>query len=138
MRDGGFLQGWNGRMLDIRNQERQGPTICDRCHIRSLCSMCAANGELESGHPEAPVDFLCQVAHLRAFALGIEPPEHGDCPCCKGGVHHDDLARAAKRIVSEEKQLGAVPVAARPGTLNILREPAGCQSGGCGSCGAHR
>ena len=138
LRDGGFLKGWNGRMLEIRNQDRRRPTICDTCRIRSLCSMCAANGELESGDPESPVDFLCQVAHLRAFALGIDPPTHGDCACCKGGTHHKDLTLAAKRILSQELPSARLPVAARAGALNVLQEPAGCQSGGCGSCGAHR
>jgi len=37
--------------------------------------MCPANGELESGDAEAPVDFLCQVAHLRAYTLGVSVPE---------------------------------------------------------------
>ena len=36
--------------------------------------MCPANGELENGDPEAPVDFLCHVAHLRAKAMGIPVP----------------------------------------------------------------
>ena len=138
LRDGGFLKGWNGGLQEIRNQERKRPTICDRCRIRSLCSMCAANGELENGDPESPVDFLCQVAHLRAYALGINPPEHGDCSCCEGGAHHADLKCAAERI-REQKSIPVYMPAASAGVgLNILQAPAGCQSGGCGSCGGHR
>jgi radical SAM protein with 4Fe4S-binding SPASM domain len=138
LRDGGFLEGWNGRMLEIRNQERQRPTICDGCGIKSLCSMCAANGELENGDAESPVDFLCQVAHVRAYALGIDPPEHGDCNCCKGGTHYDALKSSAKRVLNHEMPVAFAPVPAASGGLNILQAPSGCQSGGCGSCGAQQ
>jgi radical SAM protein with 4Fe4S-binding SPASM domain len=137
VRDGGFLEGWNGRMLEIRNQKRARPTICDECRIRSLCSMCAANGELENGEPESPVDFLCQVAHLRAYALGIDPPGHGDCSCCEGGTHHSDLRSAAERVRNRDTAMEFRPIPAAASALNVLQSPSGCQSGGCGSCGAH-
>jgi radical SAM protein with 4Fe4S-binding SPASM domain len=137
--EGGFLEGWNGRMLEIRNQTRQRPTICDTCRIKSLCSMCAANGELESGDPESPVDFLCQVAHLRAYALGIDPPAHGDCSCCEGGSHHAALKAAAERVGKYDTRADApFKPAIAPAKLNILQEAGGCGSGGCGSCGVHR
>jgi radical SAM protein with 4Fe4S-binding SPASM domain len=138
LRSGSFTEGWNGRMLEIRNQERQRPTICDNCRIRSLCSMCAANGELENGDAESPVDFLCQVAHLRAYALGIDPPEHGDCGCCEGGAHHAELKHAAERIRNEDFPKWLPPAPAASGLLNVLQAPGGCEGGGCGSCGAHR
>ena len=134
IREGSFLEGWNSRMLEIRNQHRQRPTICDSCRIRSLCSMCAANGELESGDPESPVDFLCQVAHVRAYALGIDPPKHGDCSCCKGGSQYEALQDAAQRVKAQKFPAPMPPPAA---ALNILQSATGCQSG-CGSCGAHR
>jgi radical SAM protein with 4Fe4S-binding SPASM domain len=137
IREGSFLEGWNGRMLEIRNQQRHRPTICDSCRIRSLCSMCAANGELESGDPESPVDFLCQVAHVRAYALGIDPPEHGDCSCCEGGSQHAALKSAAERIRAQ-KFPAPKPMPVAAAALNILQSPGGCQSSGCGSCGAHR
>lgn len=133
LRSGSFTEGWNGPMLEIRNQERQRPSICDRCRIRSLCSMCAANGELENGDAESPVDFLCQVAHLRAYTLGVDAPEHGDCSCCASGVHHEDLKRAAERI---REQQGAP--AFMQATFPILQTAGACGSGGCGSCGVHR
>ena len=136
IRTGSFREGWNGRMLEIRNQERQRPSICDQCGIRSLCNMCAANGELENGDAESPVEFLCKVAHLRAYTLGIEPPGHGDCACCAGGSHHSDLMDSAKRLrAGDFPALVPVPPS---NLLNVLQAPSGCQSGGCGSCGAHR
>ena len=38
-----------------------------------------------------PVDFICHVAHLRAYALGIPVPPSKDCEYCKGGSKYKDL-----------------------------------------------
>jgi hypothetical protein len=46
--------------------------------------MCPTNAELENRDPEEPVDFLCQVAHLRAKALGFTVKPHGECEYCEG------------------------------------------------------
>jgi radical SAM protein with 4Fe4S-binding SPASM domain len=139
IRTKGFREGWEGRLLEIRNQPHTRPTICDRCQIRSICGMCPANGELESGDPESPVDFLCQVAHLRAYALGYDVPEHGDCRCCNGGDLHQSLLASGKRIQHQmsDPGLGADSKASPP-LLNILQPASGCGSGGCGSCAATR
>jgi hypothetical protein len=59
-----------------------------------MCGMCPANAELEVGDPEAPVDFLCQVAHLRALALGISVPSHGNCEYCVNGAKRGILLRS--------------------------------------------
>jgi hypothetical protein len=48
-----------------------------------MCGICPANAELENHDAEEPVDFLCQVAHLRAKALGINVKPHGECEYCK-------------------------------------------------------
>jgi radical SAM protein with 4Fe4S-binding SPASM domain len=135
IREGSFRQGWDGPLQDIRKQPRTRPSICDRCQIQSLCSMCPANGELENGDPESPVEFLCQVAHLRAYALGYSVPEHGPCNCCNGGAHHADLLVAAERI----KNLKSDPNSSEPGrptspVLNVLQPASGCHSAACKSC----
>ena len=65
--------------------------------------MCPANGELENGDPEAPVDFLCHTAHLRAMAFGIDVRPHGDCEYCPGGERHEIV-----RMTSEALRKGSV------------------------------
>ncbi len=138
LRDGGFKQGWDGRLLQIRETTRARQTICTTCQLQSLCSMCPANGELESGDAETPVEFLCQVAHLRAYTLGLQVPEHGDCPCCSGGMHHEHLMNSAPRLQKETASPGnIIPLQSVNSLLPVLSQPTGCGSGGCSSCGAH-
>ena len=137
IRKGSFREGWEGPLREIREQPRTRPTICDRCQIRSLCSMCPANGELENGDPESPVKFLCQVAHLRAYALGYQVPEHGDCPSCKDAARHEGLQAAAERLRNQKPDPSAWSSGGRPSppVLNVLQASAGHRAG-CGSCAA--
>jgi radical SAM protein with 4Fe4S-binding SPASM domain len=141
IREGSFSEGWGGTLQEIRTQPRTRATICDGCHIKSLCSMCPANGELENGDPESPVDFLCQVAHLRAYGLGYAVPHHDTghtkCPNCEGGPNHTALLGAAARI---DLQMAGTDLllegqSASP-ILNVLQSATGCVSEGCSSCSA--
>jgi radical SAM protein with 4Fe4S-binding SPASM domain len=134
LRNGSFQQGWDGRLQQIRETPTTRRTICTDCQIRSLCGMCPANGELESGDPESPVDFLCQVAHLRAYSLGVMVPEHGDCSCCPGGVHHRHLQHSAERF--QKSFSSTTPMVPRRSSsfLPVLQSGSGCGSGGCSSC----
>ena len=136
LRDGSFADGWNGRLKEIRETPASKETICTKCGIQSLCSMCPANGELEGGDSETPVDFLCQVAHLRAYTLGLEVAQHGDCPCCEGGIHHEKLQASATRLLTTSpsfENIFALPAA--PGAFPILQTAGRCGTGGCSSCG---
>jgi hypothetical protein len=99
--------------------------------------MCPANGELESGDPEAPVDWLCHTAHLRAAALDISVTPHGECEYCAGGSKHAGISEAAARL-----RLGARGIEPRPPTVEkdgnlFLRVVNVTPASGCGSCGAH-
>jgi radical SAM protein with 4Fe4S-binding SPASM domain len=83
LKEGGFQDGWEDFILSVRQKKISKQTKCFACEIKAMCGMCPANGELENRDPEEPVDFLCRVAHLRAHALGLTVPPHGECEYCK-------------------------------------------------------
>jgi radical SAM protein with 4Fe4S-binding SPASM domain len=98
LRSGTFLDGWEGPVLAERQRKITRLTTCVRCGMQGFCGMCPANGRLENGDAEEPVDFLCATAHLRYMALGMRIQSHGDCPYCPGGEKHGVLLEAAERI----------------------------------------
>lgn len=83
LRTGSFRDGWEGFLSNVRQQKTTRQTKCTSCEIMALCGMCPANAQLENKDAEEPVDFLCQVAHLRADALGLQLKQHGECEYCK-------------------------------------------------------
>jgi len=70
LRKGRFQEGWENFLLKVRQKKITRHTNCAACEIKAMGGMYPANCELESGDAEEPVDFLYQVAHLRAHALG--------------------------------------------------------------------
>lgn len=134
IRDVGVRAVWEESLLQLRKRKRTRMTKCAQCNIQSLCGMCPANGELENGDRESPVAFLCHVAHLRAAAIGVKVPAHGDCEFCAGGSEHEALLESARRIVSRE-----IDVESWTGPQQILPilNNASAAAGGCGSCGGH-
>src|ERR1051326_7678560 len=98
LRQGSFAEGWDFLLQNVRSKTITRPSKCTACGVKSLCGMCPANGELENGDPEAPVDFLCHVAHLRAATFGIEMQPHGDCEYCNGGYKESLITAAAARL----------------------------------------
>lgn len=133
VRDSGLRQAWEGSLHQVRTQKRMQMTKCTQCRIQSLCGMCPANGELENGSKESPVEFLCNVAHLRAAAVGVEIPEHGECEFCAGGSQHDEMLESARRIQS--KEIDVESWVGPQQIFSILNN--GHAAGGCGSCGNH-
>lgn len=69
VRGGSFRQGWTQFIPQVLSQERKTSTPCQSCDLVFLCGQCPAWGDLESGDPERPVDYLCRLAHLRAEAI---------------------------------------------------------------------
>ena len=137
-RGGSFQEGWQGFLWQTRTKKRTRQTRCDRCRIQSLCSMCPANGELETGDQESPVDFLCEVAHLRAYALGLEVLEHGKCPMCPGGAAYPEVKRSAERIENHQIDVGSwLSSNLSSALLPVLQAGNGCGSSACGSCASH-
>ena len=133
IRDGSVKDGWEKFLLQVRGKKRLRPTKCMSCKIQSLCSMCPAQGELENGDPESPVEFQCEVAHLRAMSMGFEVPTHGDCDCCNGSERHHRLKESAARIAAQEIDVEAwkAPTVLLPVLSNAA------PGGGCGSCASH-
>ncbi len=125
---------WEESLLQVRNQKRTRLTKCVQCRIQSLCGMCPANGEMEHGDKESPVDFFCHIAHLRAQVIGAEIPAHGECEFCPGGSQHEAIVKSARQIVSKEIDVESwtAPVQLLPVLNN-----SNIGLGGCGSCGAH-
>ena len=110
VRGGRFLDGWTGFLKAERARPVTRPTKCVACALKSACGMCPANGELENRDPEAPVDYLCHTAHLRAHALGLEVAPHGACEYCPGGAKHGLIVEAASRLQSQASAAAQRPV----------------------------
>ncbi len=137
LRRGSFHEGWAGFLRRVRAKKITRLTKCNACAIKSLCSTCPANGELDSGDPEAPVDFFCHVAHLRAHALGYPPLPHGDCDYCPGGRHHAELMREAGALDALRRsppRFGGGSIRLLPVLEGVSRRGS-CRGGGCASCG---
>jgi len=68
---GSFREGWRDALLQARAVEaRSDDYRCGHCNKVILCGRCPAWSELENGNPEIPVDYICQIAHLRAKTFG--------------------------------------------------------------------
>jgi radical SAM protein with 4Fe4S-binding SPASM domain len=133
LRKGSFKEGWEKFLYQVRHEKKI--TVlnkCTKCEIKSMCGMCPANGELENGDPEKPVDFLCHVAHLRAHAFDFPIAPHGECEYCPGGNRHADLMQSVN-------QLNKKPIEKWTSfdKANIIEQnsSSACSTGGCASCG---
>jgi radical SAM protein with 4Fe4S-binding SPASM domain len=146
LRAGRVREGWETFLRAVRQRPITRETKCTACRIKPLCGMCPAHGELESGDPETPVDFLCEVAHLRAHTLGLTVAAHGDCEFCATGARHGSLLEAGARL-HLTKTFPSRPLTLhnlRSASLNVVRDPSSqpapagaCASGSCGACGDH-
>jgi radical SAM protein with 4Fe4S-binding SPASM domain len=134
VRAAGVQAVWEESLLQLRNRKRTRVTKCVECRIQSLCGMCPANGEMENGDRESPVEFLCNVAHLRAQVVGVEIPAHGKCEFCAGGTEYAGVLESARRIVSKE-----IDVESWVGPQQIfpILNNSSAAVSGCGSCGNH-
>ena len=122
---------WENSLQEVRTRKRMQITKCVHCRIQSLCGMCPANGEMENGDQESPVEFLCRVSHLRASVIDAPIPVHGDCEFCEGGSQYEELRESARRI--REKEIDVESWAGPQQILPILNN-ASALSGGCGRC----
>jgi len=134
IRNSGVKEVWEHSLRELRSRKRTRKTKCVECRIQSLCGMCPANGEMENGDRESPVEFLCHVAHLRAAVIGVEVPMHGKCEFCQGGSQHEEILDSARRIASKE-----IDVESWSGPRQVfpILSNSRVTAGGCGSCGHH-
>ena len=136
LRKGSVRDGWQTFLRGVRQKKISRPTKCTSCELKAMCGMCPANGELENEDAEAPVDFLCQVAHLRAHAFGLPVAPHGHCEYCAGGSGYEAMTSAAAALVARHQAGGAA--ASGPRLLPLApASGAGCSSGGCHACSCH-
>jgi radical SAM protein with 4Fe4S-binding SPASM domain len=131
IRSGGLKRGWEQFVAEVRDRRTTRETRCSSCRIRSLCNMCPAFGELENGDPETAVEFLCEVAHLRALALARKIPAHGACPYCPGGERYGALRETASRV-TEGKRNDAN--AGAPVCLRVVNQSGTGNRNDCSSC----
>jgi len=70
LRQGSFHAGWHQFLAQVRALEPGPGYACAQCELLPLCGQCPGWAMLEGGNREKPVEFLCQIAHLRANAFG--------------------------------------------------------------------
>ncbi len=69
---GTFREGWYNFIERMREITLRTNIKCRECNIANLCGQCPGWSQVELGDNETPVEFLCEVAHKRAEAFGVE------------------------------------------------------------------
>ena len=72
LRHGSLKEAWNQFIPKIRklHAKRNDYTDkCGSCALIDLCFWCPAHAYLETGEPDAPVDYFCQIAKARKASL---------------------------------------------------------------------
>ena len=72
LRNGSFRQAWDHFLPELRELRKSRVTECDTCELAPLCGQCPGWAHLEHGDPEEPVEYLCELAHLRSGTLGLD------------------------------------------------------------------
>jgi radical SAM protein with 4Fe4S-binding SPASM domain len=69
---GSFIDGFYQFIPSVLSQKTTRVTKCCGCHLRNMCGQCPGWAYLSTGNEEEPVEYLCQIAHLRASAFGLD------------------------------------------------------------------
>ncbi|MDA2916806.1 radical SAM protein [Nitrospinae bacterium AH_259_B05_G02_I21] len=99
LRQGSFAEGFNTFLLGARTKARPRDFLCNQCEIEYLCDHCPAQSELVHGVLDKPVEFLCELTHRQAAAIGIYP---------KNPVL--DLRRLDRKKEQEESERTVIPL----------------------------
>lgn len=60
-----FRKIWFDLFPEILSLKPSPGSKCHSCQIEPLCNSCPGWAQLENGNEDSPVEFLCEVAHLR-------------------------------------------------------------------------
>ena len=71
LRNKPFKTGWYDFIPSVRAMKRTRDNRCKDCDVIPICDQCPGWALLEHNDPETPVDFLCEIAHIRAEAFGM-------------------------------------------------------------------
>ncbi len=74
LRTGTFQEGWDQFLLRVVERKRTRATPCQACQLMAVCGQCPGFAFTETGDPEEPVTYLCEIAHLRARVFGYNIP----------------------------------------------------------------
>ncbi len=71
-RRGSLADAWNRffpAVLCQVSDRKEFRERCCVCRLVNLCLWCPAQAALETGEPDSPIDFFCEIAHARLAAL---------------------------------------------------------------------
>jgi len=72
LRDGTFHEGFHHYLGDFRERKKSHDVRCNRCEIKPLCDGCPGFSYWEHRDLEEPVDYVCDISHLR-YENFVEP-----------------------------------------------------------------
>jgi radical SAM protein with 4Fe4S-binding SPASM domain len=69
LKEGSLKDAWQNfvpRVRKMRSDRNRFLDNCRICTLVNLCMWCPAHAYLETGEPDTPVDYFCELAHARA------------------------------------------------------------------------
>jgi len=72
MPEGSFKEGWDDALLRFRSRKEGLHQQCKKCEAIHICDLCPGWSQLENNDLGSPVEYLCEIAHLRAQAFMTE------------------------------------------------------------------
>ncbi|MFH1093585.1 MAG: radical SAM protein [Candidatus Omnitrophota bacterium] len=71
-----FQQAWPG-LAQLKFERSGALNKCNECRLANICEQCPGWAYLEHGNYESKVDYLCEIAKIRAERMGIEKEKAG-------------------------------------------------------------
>ncbi len=65
----GFSEAWRRLTGVVRSIKSSNNYKCKECQFLMLCDQCPAISRYETGHPENPSSYICELGHLRGKKL---------------------------------------------------------------------